>query len=119
MGKIVVIGAGVVGLTTARLLQERGHSVVIVAKWLPGDMSIEYTSPYAGMSFEIIDTNKAAKVCSTPCLKVRTGVQWHPTRTSCYKVYYTHRVEWTLRQRKSRLRCEDVPAIYGISPNTR
>lgn len=46
---IVVIGAGVTGLTTALLLKQKGYKhVIIVAKYIPGDMNIEYTSPYAG-----------------------------------------------------------------------
>ncbi|KZT34543.1 FAD dependent oxidoreductase [Sistotremastrum suecicum HHB10207 ss-3] len=46
---ITVIGAGVVGLTTALKIQELGHRVTIVAEYLPGDeKSIRYTSPWAG-----------------------------------------------------------------------
>jgi glycine/D-amino acid oxidase-like deaminating enzyme len=43
-----VIGAGVIGLSTAIRAQEQGHNVTILAKCLPGDMSTEYTSPWAG-----------------------------------------------------------------------
>lgn len=47
---IIVLGAGVTGLTTALVLKQKGYkNVTIVAKYVPGDMSIEYTSPYAGM----------------------------------------------------------------------
>jgi glycine/D-amino acid oxidase-like deaminating enzyme len=45
---VVVIGAGVIGLTTALLLQKKGYQVTIVAKYAPGEMNIEYTSPYSG-----------------------------------------------------------------------
>ncbi|QDS74927.1 hypothetical protein FKW77_004292 [Venturia effusa] len=45
---IVVFGAGVIGLQTAISLLEAGYKVTIVAKHLPGDLSIEYTSPWAG-----------------------------------------------------------------------
>ncbi|KAL0576847.1 hypothetical protein V5O48_005144 [Marasmius crinis-equi] len=47
---IVVLGAGVVGLTTALSIQERGgYSVAIVAEVLPSDpKSIKYTSHWAG-----------------------------------------------------------------------
>lgn len=49
MDSIVVIGAGVTGLTTALMLKQMGYpKVVVVAKHIPGDMCIEYTSPYAG-----------------------------------------------------------------------
>jgi len=43
---IVVIGAGVTGLTTAAFLAEAGHEVTVVAAHVPGDSSIEYTSPW-------------------------------------------------------------------------
>ncbi|RPB01422.1 FAD dependent oxidoreductase [Choiromyces venosus 120613-1] len=49
--KIVVIGAGVAGLTTALLLSKRGHSVAVVAKHMPGDYDVEYTSPWAGANY--------------------------------------------------------------------
>ncbi|KAE9986143.1 hypothetical protein EG328_006405 [Venturia inaequalis] len=45
---VVVLGAGVIGLQTAISLLEAGYKVTIVAKHFPGDLSIEYTSPWAG-----------------------------------------------------------------------
>ncbi|EWC47916.1 D-amino-acid oxidase [Drechslerella stenobrocha 248] len=49
--KIVVIGAGVAGLTTALLLAKKRHHVTVVAKHMPGDYDIEYTSPWAGANY--------------------------------------------------------------------
>ncbi|KAK6524465.1 hypothetical protein TWF281_011373 [Arthrobotrys megalospora] len=49
--KIVVIGAGVAGLTTALLLAKRRHNVTVIAKHMPGDYDIEYTSPWAGANY--------------------------------------------------------------------
>ncbi|KAJ6590474.1 D-amino-acid oxidase [Mycena vulgaris] len=48
--QVVVVGAGVVGLTTALLIQERGgYHVTIVAEILPSDpKNIKYTSHWAG-----------------------------------------------------------------------
>lgn len=47
---IIVIGAGVIGITTALALKRNGYkNVTVVAKHIPGDKSIEYTSPFAGM----------------------------------------------------------------------
>ncbi|KAH8900151.1 D-amino acid oxidase-like protein [Thozetella sp. PMI_491] len=49
MPNIVVIGAGVSGLTCAlQLAKQKGNNVTIVAKHMPGDYDIEYTSPWAG-----------------------------------------------------------------------
>lgn len=45
---ILVLGAGVTGLTSALFLAEAGHDVTILAAHVPGDESIEYTSPWAG-----------------------------------------------------------------------
>ncbi|KAH7401172.1 hypothetical protein DE146DRAFT_736110 [Phaeosphaeria sp. MPI-PUGE-AT-0046c] len=57
MGKsIVILGAGVIGLDVALLLAERGHGpqITVVAEHLPGDTSINYTSPWAGANFSAI-----------------------------------------------------------------
>lgn len=43
---VVVIGAGVIGLTNAVLLAEAGYLVTVIAAHVPGDESIEYTSPW-------------------------------------------------------------------------
>lgn len=49
MANIVVLGAGVSGLTSALLLAKlRKYSITIVAKHMPGDYDIEYASPWAG-----------------------------------------------------------------------
>lgn len=54
MHNVVVIGAGVVGLTNALEIKRAfpDVSITIVAKNLPGDLSPEYTSPYAGANWE-------------------------------------------------------------------
>ncbi|KAI8391319.1 uncharacterized protein BYT42DRAFT_489729 [Radiomyces spectabilis] len=45
------LGAGVTGLTTAvTLLQEGYKDVLVVGKHLPGDIDVDYTSPWAGAS---------------------------------------------------------------------
>ncbi|KND91897.1 D-amino-acid oxidase [Tolypocladium ophioglossoides CBS 100239] len=46
---IVVIGAGVNGLTSALLLSKsKANTITVVAKHMPGDYDIEYASPFAG-----------------------------------------------------------------------
>ncbi|CAG8527878.1 8719_t:CDS:1 [Ambispora gerdemannii] len=57
---VVVIGAGVSGLTTATLLlkQEKGYHVTIVAKHFPGELTGEYTSPWAGANWRSLITDK-------------------------------------------------------------
>ncbi|KAI8939856.1 hypothetical protein NX059_003591 [Plenodomus lindquistii] len=62
MGKsIVIVGAGVIGLDVALLLAERGYGshITIVAEHLPGDTSINYTSPWAGANFSAISGGDA------------------------------------------------------------
>lgn len=50
--KIVVVGGGVIGLTTAYLLsKESSNEVTVAAKHMPGDYDIEYCSPWAGANF--------------------------------------------------------------------
>ncbi|CAO0791148.1 unnamed protein product [Mucor circinelloides] len=49
--KIIVLGAGVTGLTSAISLLRKGYKdVTVVSKHVPGDLSTEYTSPWAGAS---------------------------------------------------------------------
>lgn len=44
-------GAGVTGLTSAISLLRKGYKdVTVVSKHVPGDLSTEYTSPWAGAS---------------------------------------------------------------------
>jgi D-amino-acid oxidase len=49
----VILGAGIVGLTTAMELKDRypDSEIVIVAKYVPGDRSVEYCSPWAGANW--------------------------------------------------------------------
>ncbi|EKD19206.1 uncharacterized protein L3040_009354 [Drepanopeziza brunnea f. sp. 'multigermtubi'] len=52
MSNIVVIGAGVSGLTTALLLSRNpNYRVTVVAKHMPGDYDVEFTSPWAGANY--------------------------------------------------------------------
>ncbi|RMJ29087.1 D-amino acid oxidase [Aspergillus sp. HF37] len=49
---VVIIGAGVAGLTTAFLLSKKpGYKIVVAAKHMPGDYDIEYASPWAGANY--------------------------------------------------------------------
>lgn len=50
--RVVVIGAGVSGLTTALLLSAHSQfEVTIVSKFMPGDYDIGYCSPWAGAEY--------------------------------------------------------------------
>ncbi|MCJ1405271.1 hypothetical protein MMC11_008498, partial [Xylographa trunciseda] len=50
--RIVVVGAGVSGLTTALLLsQNPAYKITVAAKYMPGDFDIEYASPWAGANY--------------------------------------------------------------------
>ncbi|ROV99484.1 hypothetical protein VMCG_06302 [Cytospora schulzeri] len=62
MPNIVVVGAGVVGLTTALLLaKEGGNEVTVVAKHMPGDYDIQYTSPWAGANYLPMSTQENSR----------------------------------------------------------
>ncbi|CAG8593871.1 15875_t:CDS:2, partial [Racocetra fulgida] len=50
--KVNVIGAGVIGITTALILQRNGYQVQILAEHWPGDSDINYTSPWAGAAWK-------------------------------------------------------------------
>ncbi|KAF2100127.1 nucleotide-binding domain-containing protein [Rhizodiscina lignyota] len=54
--QIVVIGAGIVGLNVAWELARRGYGkhTLVIAEYLPGDTSINYTSPWAGADFSAV-----------------------------------------------------------------
>ncbi|KAH8556840.1 hypothetical protein BGW37DRAFT_474423 [Umbelopsis sp. PMI_123] len=55
--KVNVVGAGVQGLTVALILQKQGYDVTVIAKYWPGDLSIEYTSPWAGADWQAMASN--------------------------------------------------------------
>ena len=63
MSNVVVLGSGVVGLYTVwSLIAEarvKPSKIVVVAEHLPGDQSINYTSPWAGGNFSCISPNDA------------------------------------------------------------
>ncbi|KAE8405769.1 PTR2-domain-containing protein [Aspergillus pseudonomiae] len=58
---IVVLGAGIIGLNVALELSKRGYGqhITIMAEHLPGDESIDYTSPWAGANFSGISGSDA------------------------------------------------------------
>ena len=43
--------AGIIGLTTALVLQKLGFDVTVAAKYMPGDEAVDYTSPWAGANY--------------------------------------------------------------------
>lgn len=61
MSEVVVVGCGIIGLyTTYCLINDAGVSpkkITVVAKYMPGDQSIMYTSPWAGGNFSCITPN--------------------------------------------------------------
>ncbi|KAK8139387.1 FAD dependent oxidoreductase [Apiospora sp. TS-2023a] len=58
---IVIVGAGIIGLNVASILADQGlgQYVTVIAEHLPGDTSINYTSPWAGANFSAISGNDA------------------------------------------------------------
>lgn len=51
---IVIVGAGVIGLTTALSLkrEDADRDITLAASRLPGDVTVEYTSPFAGANWQ-------------------------------------------------------------------
>ena len=41
-----IVGAGIIGLTTASALVEAGYRVAVIARDLPGDMTTQWSSPW-------------------------------------------------------------------------
>ncbi|KAI8373705.1 hypothetical protein BD560DRAFT_327905 [Blakeslea trispora] len=62
LGKVNVIGAGVIGLTTALLLRQKGYNVTIIAEHFPGDSHPEYTSPCAGARWRTVAPNSDVRL---------------------------------------------------------
>ncbi|KAL2784683.1 hypothetical protein BJX66DRAFT_316381 [Aspergillus keveii] len=56
---IVILGAGIIGLNVALELSRRGYGrhVTVIARHLPGDIHVDYTSPWAGANFSGISGN--------------------------------------------------------------
>ncbi|KAK8104225.1 FAD dependent oxidoreductase-like protein [Apiospora kogelbergensis] len=67
MAQVVVLGAGVIGLSSALQIQSRGYQVTIIARDFPGPfetvdprLQIDYTSPWGGAHNRwIVPTNAA------------------------------------------------------------
>ncbi|KAM0721982.1 hypothetical protein Q7P37_002908 [Cladosporium fusiforme] len=60
---ILVVGAGVTGLTTALFLAQAGYKVTVVAEHYPGDSSAVYASPWAGAHWRTSATSAETEVC--------------------------------------------------------
>lgn len=58
-----MVGAGITGLYTAYCLVNEAHvspyKITVIAQYMPGDQSINYTSPWAGGNFSCITPNDA------------------------------------------------------------
>ncbi|KAL1875489.1 hypothetical protein VTK73DRAFT_10039 [Phialemonium thermophilum] len=52
-----IVGAGVIGLTSALSLSRAGYHVAIVARNLPGDLSTQWASPWAGAALLPFETD--------------------------------------------------------------
>lgn len=74
--KIVIIGAGVIGLTCAWILSENGYEVSIVANRLPSTFANEtdYTSPWAGAHFRPFPSANAGDLKDFPLTRTTFDV---------------------------------------------
>ncbi|KAF3767107.1 nucleotide-binding domain-containing protein [Cryphonectria parasitica EP155] len=62
MPRIVVVGAGVAGLTSALLLaKDKENVVTVIAKHMPGDYDIQYASPWAGANYLPMSTPETSR----------------------------------------------------------
>jgi hypothetical protein len=59
---LLIPRAGIIGLYTGLLLARRGKGkhVTVVAEYMPGDQSVNYTSPWAGANFSLISGDDEA-----------------------------------------------------------
>ncbi|PIA94504.1 D-amino-acid oxidase [Cercospora beticola] len=71
---VIIIGAGVIGLSNAVFLSEAGYKVTIVAAHVPGDESIEYTSPWAGAHWRTHATTSEPELCDWD---IQTFKEWN------------------------------------------
>ncbi|OAA59024.1 NAD(P)-binding domain protein [Niveomyces insectorum RCEF 264] len=55
--EVGIVGAGIIGLTSALALSRAGYRVGIVARNLPGDLSTEWASPWAGAALLPLETD--------------------------------------------------------------
>ncbi|KAK5164412.1 hypothetical protein LTR04_001921 [Oleoguttula sp. CCFEE 6159] len=61
--RVVVIGAGIIGLQSALFLLEAGYDVTIMAEFWPGDESVEYCSPWAGAHWRTHAKTNEKELC--------------------------------------------------------
>lgn len=60
---VVVIGAGVIGLTVAyQLCQRQALKITVLAKSLPVEADVDYTSQYAGANWRSVCSNNDFKM---------------------------------------------------------
>lgn len=85
MSNIVIIGAGVVGLTTALELK-RSHpeyNITVIANYLPGDINPEYTSPYAGANWHSFAENNDYRLQQFDLISYKRLLELARTEASC------------------------------------
>ncbi|KAF2840197.1 FAD dependent oxidoreductase superfamily [Patellaria atrata CBS 101060] len=70
---IIILGAGIIGLTAAHTLLQHGFHVILVAAFLPGDTSHLYASAWAGAAWHaaanVSDEKKGIQVMSHRVLR--------------------------------------------------
>jgi D-amino-acid oxidase len=64
---VLIIGAGVIGLTTALFLLEQGYRVNVVAEHQPGEYHPDYTSPWAGAHWRTLANPEDTLQCGNAC----------------------------------------------------